>query len=872
MTQFKIFIMLSKSKLYISVLILAISLGLMPIGALIDTYLRHQVAAEIPDTILKIKGDVVPEIESQYLGLGVPKVLEGVRDKLVSEISNDIVKVEAIPQTLLILKNRTIDILPSLINSSQAAKIVYDVIYNVTVFNQTSPIGARNQFFNNVNFSADYSSHFGSNVEGVSEHMTGGTVSLNYSTDTREYLLYGNILGDTVYPGILIDRNIFIEGEMGIGLINYLEKYEMAENDTDGTRALMETAYDCSWDSGQLQNLSAYITTYLWPEIVKKQYEPLDLDTYADIIFYRQWANKTDYPSGLPLEYIVSELEDKLKSAAAVDFIDTLFDDILTQVDNNLTLAREVFFNDCNVTGNYNTEIQGVSEYIMHPTVCNASYSLNYTSIAQQRLLDGYNTYSGVLELASTGIGLVQWINLYNDALADPPTRTLMETIYNATWSDQIVPFANYILDYIYRDIVETVGQKGLEVNVPSQYAISNSTARDLWDPSNSYSIVNESGIKKWFDAYKGDLAAQNELNATSNLNEFLIYNTTDSRFYNWLFGTIRLQLVPIFFTFLDFKGDNITPLQYADTLSFYQWANGTLDSTGFDLGDGIKGFEVGVPNPSNISFTISTALFNGFNKSSFTNGDGILKWIEAYEGDSTVQAELIAIFQLDNTKLNMITDWLFTQVRPIVVPNLVEEVTIDPYKCNPYYGTCDSYTLTELAILAFYTQWANGSLSRQDQWKDGLEPDWLNQTGLDSIAGWEAGFPQPLNIDKFTAERIWVPTTIWEFYRPTAPNPLAITTPTGFPLWYKAIKVSSTYNYLKNAFGLTNDQMDGILDWILFVRDNFALDILQERSDLPLNHYEYANIYFMSFTITAIILVAISALIVVGVYFYKRK
>ncbi|MFX0043193.1 MAG: hypothetical protein ACFE8L_09795 [Candidatus Hodarchaeota archaeon] len=881
MRQFKIFIMLSKSKLYISVLILAISLGLMPIGPLINGYIRDQVSAEIPDTLLKIKGDVVPEIETYYIGLGVPEVLEGVREKLISEISDDIVKVEAIPKTLLILQNRTIDILPLIINCSGTANLVYDVMENVTIYNVTSYNAARNQFFNNINFNADYATHFNSSIEGVSEHMTGGTQSLNYSDNTRYRLLYGYPFEGRNYPGILIDHTLFQKGEIGIGLIDWLELFYEAVVD-NASRTVMENVYECSWDSLQIQLFAAYIITYIWPDFIKKQYEPLDIDTYADLMFYRQWANKTDYPEGLPLEYIVSELEDKLKSAAAVDVFEVAFNRLLTRpaINNNLTLAREIFFNNCNMTGIYNTEIQGVSEYKYQPTVCNATYSLNYTSTAQWRLLDGYGDYPGIFQQPATGIGLVQWINLYNGAI-NPLVNDTMQTVYNATWI-QLEAFADH-LDYIYEDFVEVVTQKGLEVNIPYQYTppgtnttlflrFGENTARDLWDPSNPYSIVNESGIKKWFDAYKGDITAQNELNATFDLNEFLIYNTTHSRLYSWLFTTIRLQLVPIFFTFLDYQGENITPIVYAGTLSLWQWANGTLDSTGFDLGGGIKGFEVGVPTPSNISYSMTTSLFDEANNSAFVHGDGILKWIEAYEGNPTVQGELRNIFQLNNTQLNMITNWLFTIFKPDVVPNLVEEVTVDPHKCNPYYGYCGSYTLTELAVLAFYRQWSNGSLSRQLRWNGGLDPVWLNQTGLDSIAGWEAGFPQSLGIDEDTVERLWVPTTIWEYYRPLYPNPLAIITPTGFPLWYKAITVSSTYEYLKNAFGLTNDQMDGILDSIVFIGDNFALDILQEESGSPMNHYELAELYFMSFIITSSVLVAISALLVVWVILSKRK
>ena len=879
MKQFKIFIMLYKSKLYISVLILAISLGIMPIGPLINMYLRDQVSAEVRETFLKIKGEVVPEIESEFIGLGIPEVLDGVRNMLIPNISDDVVKVEAIPDTLLIIQNRTIDLLPSIINGSGAASIINNAIANVTIYNGTSEDDARDQFFNDYNFQANYSTHFNSTIEGISEHMMGGTVSLNYSQTTIERILDGHTIGDTDYPGL------FTDSETGIGLIEWLEFYEMAENDTDGKRGLMETVYACLWASGQLQNLSAYITTYLWPDIVIKEYEPLDIETYADSVFYRQWANSSDYPSGLSIEHIISELEAKLKSAAAVDLIDEVLRNVTIQSGDNLTLAREYFFNDCNLTGNFNTNIKGISEQIMQPTVCNATYSLNYTSIAQYSLLDGYLSYPGILQQPAIGLGLIKWINQYNLALGDQDVNATMQTVYNVTWT-QLEAFGEYLLDYIYRDIVETIGQKGLEVGAAY---IVNSTAQDLWDSTNPHSFVNTSGIKKWFDAYNGDLTALNELNATFNL-------STDqfTKIYIWLFGIIRLELVPIFFTFLAFKGENVTPLEYAEILLWQQWANGTIDSSGLDLGSGIKGFEVGVPTPSNISFTITIALFNEANESAFINKDGLLKWIEALNLTSPVRGELMTTFQLDNTTLNRITDWLFTIFKTNVVPNLVEIVSVNPYKCNPVSGVCQSYTLTEIAVLEFYRQWANGSL-----FKEGLDPVWHNQTGLDSIAGWEAGIPQPTNIGYSyliiissrqplpessyigsnrwncsisTAERLWSPTTIWDYYHPNDANELAFVTPTGFPLWIKAIETKSTYNYLKNEFELSNDQMDAILDWIVFIRENFALDILQEESGLPLNHYELGNIYFMSFIITAGVLAGISALLVAWIILSKRK
>jgi len=852
MKQFKIFIMLSKAKLYILVLSVAISLGLMPVGALINGYIRNEVSAEIPNTLLQIQEEVLPEIESQFLGLGIPEVLDGIRNMLAPNISDDVVKVEAIPDTLLILQNRTLDKLPLIINSTGAANIIYNAIANLTIYNGSTWDNARNQFFNNYTFQDDFSTA----IEGISERMMGGTVSLNYSSTTYSRILYGYTLGDTVYPGILTDL------ETGVGLIEWLDFYADAENDTDGKRGLMETVYACSWNSKQLQNVSAFITTYLWPEIVKKEYEPLDIETYANSVFYSQWTNGSYYPSGLNLEDIFEELEDEMKSIVGAYYISKTIREIKLFTEDNETLAREWFFNNYTVQTNISSTLKGVSEHVN-----NVTYSLNYTSTAQERLFDGYLDSPGLLTQISAGLGLVKWMVLYDFAIIDIGTRNLMETTYNATWNDQLLPLGEYIRDYLIKDVVAAVEEKGLELGIPDASNIINSTVQDLWDPSNSHSIVNESGIKKWFDAYKGDITAQNELNATFNMDEFLIYNTTHSQFYRWVFNTIRLIILPILFTYLNFQGENVTPLEYAPVVILMQWANGTVDSSGLDLdpfGSGTKGFEVGVPTPSNISLSTATALFDKYNKSTFINKDGLLKWIEAYEVNSTVQAELMNIFQLNNTQFNMITNWLFTTFRNIVVPNMVEIATVyeHPITHLPVY-----YTLEDLTVFEFYRQWTNGSL-----FKEGLDPGASLIIGVDSLDGWEVGIPTSTNINKEVAEILWSPTTIWNPFHPNDPNDLALTNHLGFPKWFKAMEVSSTYNYLKNALDLNNDQMDAILDWLNFIRDNFALSLLQEESGLPLNHDELGNIYFMSFIISGSVLLAISALFTIWLLLTKRK
>jgi len=188
--------MIYKSKLYVTLIFLSIGLGLIPIGTLANGYIRDQVSAKIPDTLLIIREEVIPEIESQYKGLGIPEVIQGIREQEGSEIADDIVKVEAIPDVLLILKNRSLEKLPGLINGSETANLIDDLFESMLIYNRTPESYAMELFFNNINFQDDY----GTEIEGVSEKMSNGTKSLLYSSTSQDRLLDGYTIGETTYP------------------------------------------------------------------------------------------------------------------------------------------------------------------------------------------------------------------------------------------------------------------------------------------------------------------------------------------------------------------------------------------------------------------------------------------------------------------------------------------------------------------------------------------------------------------------------------------------------------------------------------------------------------------------------------------------
>jgi len=106
------------------------------------------------------------------------------------------------------------------------------------------------------------------------------------------------------------------------------------------------------------------------------------------------------------------------------------------------------------------------------------------------------------------------------------------------------------------------------------------------------------------------------------------LYNITlaqvaDIANYLW---TVITYYVPGSFYF----NYGITTAEAASTGFYRQWANGTFVPDGIDLGGGLKGFEVGVPDPTNISVSTCIDLWNPLHPLSFTNDDGIMAWLGA--------------------------------------------------------------------------------------------------------------------------------------------------------------------------------------------------------------------------------------------------
>ena len=263
-------------------------------------------------------------------------------------------------------------------------------------------------------------------------------------------------------------------------------------------------------------------------------------------------------------------------------------------------------------------------------------------------------------------------------------------------------------------------------------------------------------------------------------------------------------------------------------------------DQTRLDLGGGLKGFEVGIPVKSNISFSIATSLFETRNSSSFINKNGLLKWIDAEDGDITSRTELITTFNLDTNQLDLILNWLFITFKESVVPNLAFNLT--------------GYTMTELAGFEFFRQWTNGSL-----FTNGIDPG--PAFGRDSLSGWELGLPVSSSIEFDPAVLLW-----------SNRNPESLVTPIGITKWFTAMEDSNFYNHLKGFYEFSDNQMQAIFHWLIKIRDDFALSFSQLELGLPINAYEFGNILLIGCAISGIGIAAIGVITLAITKLSKRK
>jgi len=377
--------------------------------------------------------------------------------------------------------------------------------------------------------------------------------------------------------------------------------------------------------------------------------------------------------------------------------------------------AKDQFFNSPTFQADYGyITPQGVSDYydtlMGDPDLVN----LGYTVTAQNNLLYGVGPLPGLITDLELGMGTLGYMELcLNVSLGDQTLNQTMQLYYNATWS-QLEALAGYISNYLWEVIVKgqysppyTIEQyaeivfyaqwanasvvedgidlslfmdtlpddtKGFEAGIPNPTNLTVLTCMALWDGSNSFSFVNDSGILVWVGAMLGDLTLQGYLIGAFSLNVPQL-----TILLGWL-GAFMTNLVPL----LLFDETGYTIPELAQLAFYEQWANGTIQGAavlpgGFlnELSAAFAGppyFEVGLPSPSGLSLTETMNLWDEANAFTFVNMIGILVWLEAIT-NATLQTALITTFGISTGELTALLVWLgaFFTVR---VPQLIKYKT----------------------------------------------------------------------------------------------------------------------------------------------------------------------------------------------------
>ncbi|MHA2283852.1 MAG: hypothetical protein ACXAC5_23675 [Promethearchaeota archaeon] len=293
--------------------------------------------------------------------------------------------------------------------------------------------------------------------------------------------------------------------------------------------------------------------------------------------------------------------------------------------------------------------------------------------------------------------------------------------------------------------------------------------------------------------------------------------------------------------------------LNSAIAYSMYIDAWGDPNDSDYIEGDnilpGIKGSEVGIPIKSDISYNTVAALFDTENSSSFIDNIGILKWIDAYNGDLVAKNELIVLFGLDSTQMNMTLNWLFTSFRQTVVPNVLTDLT--------------GFTTISLAGLEFHRQWANHTL-----FVDGIDLD--PAFGLDSsITAWELGIPGMSNIldDLWEVRPSSTSEDLWD-----EQNSFSLVHRKGNGLWFMAALDNSAYNTLKEYHELDDTEMEAIIAWVERINEEYSLPHLKEKLNLPTDVYTYANTVSLGFIIGSAIFLGLGCINIILIFLSKRR
>jgi hypothetical protein len=507
--------------------------------------------------------------------------------------------------------------------------------------------------------------------------------------------------------------------------------------------------------------------------------------------------------------------------------------------------------------------------------------SMGYTSASRQALLidgisiPGVGDIAGLINDTTLGTGVCGFLEVYNASLYDLTLNQTIQTLYNATWI-QLTTLAGWFQYHVFPDIVPGVFQnrygiptsvaelygfyfqwangtliedgidlsvfletydielKGLEAGVPTPTNIPLTSCISMWDPTNSLSFVNETGIFAWL----------NTSYQTTIEFVFSINSVQYSLVLGWLVNFIT-NLTPI----LLFEETGYTVPELAQLAFYEQWAEGTINGEsvlpeGFlsqlsPLLGGTPYFEVGLTTgPTGLTSIQCADLWDEGDVFALVNGDGILVWLAALTNTSLYPI-LEGAFSLSTAQRAALLSWLgaFYTVR---IPQLLQYET--------------GYTVPELAQNAFYEQWANGTINGEIFLPEGFlslrDPPYYGPPYFEIAL--TLGYKADLTV--FQCEQLW-----------NILSNTSLVTVTGINKWYDAKSGNTIYTTLAAANGgLTNAQMDAILAWLPKFRDKVVNTLAKDDKNLPMTPYDLGSTLFMSLGIAGGALAAMGVIVLI--------
>lgn len=376
---------------------------------------------------------------NKQLDESIPSVLLEIREQFLPE-AEKMIKFEAIPSAMLGVRDTLTALIPSVLNGTISAN---------TIDSQITDNSDRENFFNNV--SASFA------ITGFSEFAG---MNLSFTETAQERLLGGYT---TILPGLIDDLTL------GTGITEFLQKYETAIN-SSSQKVLMEYFYNATWM--QLSNISVYLTTYLFPLVPTLGGLPLAInDLTAPIYFQGQWANVslTGGSLTLPIGSGIDnwELGANIPSGFSLTICNALWNE--TNPLSPFNASGYLYWYASLTNSTYQTNLQG--EFGMSPSQYGMFVSYLWDEDFQNDVI----------------------VPLVELAEGHPFAEIVLNAFYTQWSVGTLLPGGIGSLDIPGADLLT-----GFEVvTQPSNFSLGLRSA-NLWDPNNTLSLTNPSGIKDW--------------------------------------------------------------------------------------------------------------------------------------------------------------------------------------------------------------------------------------------------------------------------------------------------------------------------------------------------------------------------------------